>query len=380
MSQPVYRCSAFIDIVGSADRKHSEPEISWVNQTHYVYSTVENAVFETVGPSTWLKYSGDGFLVITEEQEAMINACIRIQEGLADGRDGHAAGASKINFTVSIGITSGLVYEFQRRDGGTDYLGLSIDRAARLCSAASSNAIFVDAATVSDAKMRMITSRVGNVLRYGGNDYAGPVQSAPLRGFPDPVDFHELRWDRELYGARSQVVTDAVGLLKDKTSPHAETATDNAAGAGRPAAVGRIERGLAAVQMWDPAKRFGFAKDSTTGEEFYFHVSNLVYAEDAVDLASGVHIAYTPAPATREGGKRSAAAILIVENDAEGVVVSLPEGKNHGWIRVTDRSGNSQMVYFNAIEHPTITRGMTVTFVVGARSGKAYAKEVELAS
>lgn len=375
LSPTVYKSSAFVDIVSSAERKHNEPEVSWVNQTNYVYATVEDSVTEFIDEA-WIKYLGDGFLIVAENPEGLLNACIRIQEVLDDARGNRqAAGVARINFTVSIGVTSGYVYEFTRRDGRNDYLGLSLDRAARLCGAASPNAIFVDSTTVSDSSMRLVNSSVGKVLHYDSNEYVGAVQKAPLRGFPEPVEYHELRWGRELFGARSQVVTEAVGLLKDSS---AGTRTPSG-GSSAASAQGRgIQRGLGSVTSWDAERKFGFVSDDTTGEDYHFKPSLFVYEDDLPTLRAGMRIAFAPMPPQREGQHGSAAAILVVGRDAEGTVVSLPEGRDYGWIRCNDRAGNSQMVWFSTKDAPAVEKGTQVSFTVAERSGKACATDLEV--
>jgi len=173
-SQPVYRCSFFVDIVGSSTRKNTEPEASWITQSDMLYTIVEDAIEEFL-PNGWYKNTGDGFVVVSsDDPEQVMNSAVSIQESLADARSGHqSAGIARMDISVSIGITSGHVYEYRGRNGRVDYLGLMLDKAARLTAVASANAIFVDRATVQDAAMRKIHSRVGEVLRYTGDEYVG---------------------------------------------------------------------------------------------------------------------------------------------------------------------------------------------------------------
>jgi len=374
-SQPVYRCSFFVDIVGSSTRKNTEPEASWITQSDMLYTIVEDAIEEFL-PNGWYKNTGDGFVVVSsDDPEQVMNSAVSIQESLADARSGHqSAGIARMDISVSIGITSGHVYEYRGRNGRVDYLGLMLDKAARLTAVASANAIFVDRATVQDAAMRKIHSRVGEVLRYTGDEYVGDVQLVPLRGFPEPIAYHELRWGRELFGTRSQVVTDAVGQMQSgapESGAQANTTVSPTPKAG-------FERMLGTLKMWNSERNFGFVTDAT-GEDFFVAPKLFVYPDDVPNLKPGAQLAFVPVAATAAGKARRAGAVLVVDEEAEGVVVSVPEGRNYAWVRVDDSCGNRQMVWMSTSQLPSVTKGAGLSFVVRARDGKVNAEEVELA-
>jgi hypothetical protein len=133
-----------------------------------------------------------------------INGAILIQENLESLRH-----ENKLQCQCSIAITTGRPVEF-RVSGATDYIGATVDLAARLCGAANPNAIWADTNTVSAANMARVRSTVGNAMRRGVAEYRTGEESVRLKGFGEPVSYHEIVWSTTPFGVRNSVVTQII--------------------------------------------------------------------------------------------------------------------------------------------------------------------------
>jgi hypothetical protein len=86
------------------------------------------------------------------------------------------------------------------------------------------------------------------------------------------------------------------------------------------------ERHCGAVTCWKPDRRFGFVRDTGTGESFWFSPKRFVYPDSVDNLSVGAELAFV-AVGTAEGKKsRQAGAILLAREQADGPLVSQPAG------------------------------------------------------
>ncbi len=193
----VYRVVMFVDMTGSTAMKEQEPEAHWLTTLGHFFGLVGRQV----GPERITKYLGDGVLAVYEDGDAAeaINAAIRIQEELAkDNQD------RIVDCFCSIGIAAGEVIRYQDPRGQDHYIGIVVDRAARLCSHASPKSILVDKATVDTAAMNRVKAVMGEwPPRRTVDDYLGEPQTASLKGFQALVKYYEIWWDRTRYGVAS---------------------------------------------------------------------------------------------------------------------------------------------------------------------------------
>ena len=151
----------------------------------------------------------------------------------------------------------------------------------------------------------------------------------PLRGFPEPISYHELRWGRELFGTRSQVVTDAVGQMQ--SGPQDAAAQPNATATP----TSGFDRVLGTLKMWIAERNFGFIAGAAD-EDFFVAPNLFVYPDDVPVLKPGAQLAFVPVAASGAGKSRRAGAVLVVGEEAEGVVVSIPRGPQ---LRMDPRRG-----------------------------------------
>jgi class 3 adenylate cyclase/cold shock CspA family protein len=367
----------FVDMVGSTAIKSTMPEAGWLQQIGFMYDVVTRAVHEP-HPEAHMKFLGDGVLVVYEGDDcglAAITAAVQIQEVLSAASTSVDGAMGAINFNVSIGITSGVAHRFLAPDGSIDHVGLTVDKAARLCGAASPKAIFLDKATYTATNFLRVVSKVGSVLGRAPEEYAGDRQTAALKGLPQPVEYHELYWERQLFGIRSEFVTGTTAT----TRVIGTAASTGGAVAAAPRVSGKIERLIGTVKNWSSEKQFGFVV-GPGGEEFYVGPSLLVYAEDADDMRPGAQVAFVAIDAVAEGKSRRAAACLLVDSYADGVLVVPPAGRPHGWVEVKDRVGNGQLVFVSPTDCAgDFERGTAVNFKIQVGPRGAHAVDLDRA-
>jgi cold shock CspA family protein len=253
---------------------------------------------------------------------------------------------------------------FELPPGHNDYLGESIDKAARLCSAASPQAIFVDVATTASAQMNKVRSRVGEVLRRPIAEYQGDVQRASLTGFSAPVEYHEILWAQQLFGLKSKVLTATLDSVADRRAdmprPSGQT----------PLRGERGRRGV--VTHLDTAKHHWFIK-ADDGEPFYTD-ARFVVSEDELQIGDVVY--FLPRPSLVEGKARLAGAVVAVDQDVEGTVVSVLDG--FAFVRIADSRGNMQDIFVSLGDCSfSVERHQHVEFTVGESDRGAKAEDLE---
>lgn len=386
------RTVLFIDQVGSTAMKEQQPEASWLPALGWLYDTV-TALAVQADPGAEIKYLGDGIMITFDSDRATdaVNVAVAVQEAVHDANQGRTGARGVIDFTCSIGVGTGSVVAFTTPTGGHDYVGTVVDKAKRLCDAASPKAIFVDRATASAANVMKIASRLGIALGRAPEQYQGDVQRAPLKGFDQPVEYYEILWDQQLYGLKSEAVTRNTDRMRQApSSPPGTTrlpversankrppAQDRRPGAQDKRQGALEERHSGEVTCWKPDANFGFVRDSRSGEDFYFRAGHLVYPEDAGEsLRVGSRIVFVATGRVDGERNRHAVGILLVDDYAEGAL-KLPEGKAHGWLRVQDRLGNSHHVFTPRSAVQRFAPGTLLSFKVAANEKGGLAEEIE---
>ena len=101
---------------------------------------------------------------------------------------------------------------------------------------------------------------------------------------------------------------------------------------------GNGERRRGEVRCWI-GDTYCLVGDLDTGEEFYFGRDMLICPQ-AIDKVreTGTKVAFTAHGAPDGNQRRRAAAVLVVGEYYKGVLVSLPPGEPHGWLRLQDRA------------------------------------------
>jgi class 3 adenylate cyclase/cold shock CspA family protein len=368
-----HRTVASVDMVGATATKESQPQATWLNSLGWLYDRV-NGILADVVPDAVVKYLGDGimFVVDTDRTTEAVNAAIQIQEAINKASQGTGDAAGVVDFACSIGISTGEVVEFLSPHDNLDFVGTVVDKAFRLCAAANAKAIFIDTTTLGAANMIRIAARLGSALGWQPDQYQGDVQRAVLPGFVQPVAYHEIKWDQQLYGVKSETVTASTERLR----PAVTRSTPAVGTAGR--AVPRtVERHRGEITNWRADRGFGFVRDPATGEDFHFSSRLLVYPDDTEKLAPGREVTFAAVGALEGDKKRQAGALLVVGEPADGRLVNLQEDRPYGWIRVEDDLGHHNLVYVARSELTGRKVGDLLGFTVGATDKGAFARQVE---
>jgi class 3 adenylate cyclase len=367
------RTIVVVDMNDSTRMKEAQPQAAWLPTTGWFYDTVTGIALGAVG-NVVIKYFGDGIMLVFDVDQATdaVNAAIRIQEAIKDAR-GTGGAMGMVEMTCSVGISSGEVISFTTPNGAPDFVGTQVDKAFRLCSAANANAIFVDPQTVGAANVNRFKSRVGAALGWSWEEYLGDPQRTALKGFAAAVSYHELKWDHQLYGVASKEVTASTDRLSvaPVSQIHSAAAPRNAAGTAG------CERHRGEVTCWQPDRGFGFVRDTSTGESFWFSPRRFVYPDSVDNLSVGAELVFVAVAAAEGKKSRQAGAILVVGEQADGPLVSLPTDKPYGWLRVEDDQGNRQLVYVPQRELTGYKIGDILGFTVGANDKGAFASRVE---
>ena len=367
----------FIDQVGSTAMKEQQPESNWLPGLGWLYDTVTTIAMQG-NPDAEIKYLGDGIMITFDSDRATeaVNVAIQVQEAINDANLGRTGAKGAVDFTCSVGVGTGPVVAFLTPTGGRDYVGTVVDKARRLCDAASPKGILIDRATAAAANIMRIASRVGTALGRTPEQYQGDVQRIPLKGFDQPVDYYEVFWDQQLHGLKSEGVTSSADRMRAVAAPAAGPSLSVVRPAGKPSSP--EERHAGEVTCWKPESNFGFIRDQRTGEDFYFRGGHMVYPEDATEsLAVGSRAVFLATGHTDNNRKRFAVAILLVGEYAEGTL-RLPEGKAHAWLRVTDELGTSHHVFTPRAPVSQYTPGTVLSFKVGSNEKGGIAEEIEL--
>ena len=364
-----------IDMNGSTKMKEAQPQAAWLPTTGWYYDTVTHIALEAAD-NVVIKYLGDGIMLVFDVDQATdaVRTAIRLQETIKEARG--PGGTGIVEITCSIGISTGEVISFTTPGGGQDFVGADVDKAFRLCSAANANAIFIDRPTLGAANTSRFKSGVAKVMGWTSEECLGDTQRTTLKGFASPVEYHELKWDYQLYGVASAEVTANTDRLSAVPASQTPSAT---APPQRTVVTAGFERHCGEVTCWRPdkGKGYGFVRDTATGESFWFSPQRLVYEDSAEKLAVGDTLAFVALGAAEGKKSREAGAILVVGEQVDGPLVSQPAGKTYGWVRVEDDQGHRQLVYVPERELSGCKVGDILGFIVGASDRGAFAKCVE---
>jgi len=319
LDRPI-RVVMFADIVGSTQMK-SQGVVAWLPTVGKFYDIFSAHV--TAHGGRVVKFLGDGALAefSDDEAEAAINAAIRIQEALKEARDN-----TQFMCQCSVGITTGRPVAFAGPGGEDDLIGSEVDKAARLCGAAESGAIWVDPATIAAANMAKVRSKVGVALGRQADEYHSGEETIQLKGFREPVRYREIIWDRHGFGVRSAAVSDIVAARAPSPTTPPERVNDQ-------------ERNwqVGEVAHWDATRGVGFIRTREAGRDRFVNRAALV---DGSDLTVGDRVAYLPRPALRDGRNDIAVCVLRVGSRYKCTVIGLPPGRDFGFATVHDHNAN----------------------------------------
>jgi class 3 adenylate cyclase len=200
----VPRAVMFIDLANSTEMKESHTEATWLTTLGWFYDLIATKVGSEYGGNI-IKYTGDGAMIIfdTDHVAEAINAAIALQEAIREARHNH-----EVDCYATIGIATGRTVRFRHFQGQEDYVDAVVDLAARLCSAASSQAILVDTDTITHANMGKVVSQIGRLSSppRSAQQYAGDAHTFEAKGFKNLVKYHQIFWADHTYGLKPEFV------------------------------------------------------------------------------------------------------------------------------------------------------------------------------
>jgi class 3 adenylate cyclase/cold shock CspA family protein len=361
---------------GSTHAKITKSESDWVAQTIKVYDTILTRARKYC-PDVASSFTGDGMMLFYDGDDyatVAVQTAIEVQEELARlNRPANNALVGVIDVKVSVGIASGDPWWFETAPGHPNVIGTCADIAARLCNAATPQAILIDEETASVMNPKKIVSKHGEAEGRTPQQYVGDKQHLALKGIPDPVGYFEVLWEQQRFGVRSEMATPPSDQEKHTVdSPPVLKASLHAVGTRAP------EKATGKIKCFSAEKGFGFITTST-GEDLYLSPSLLVYPEEAKELRVGDMVVFTIVEPAVEGRNRRAAAVLVVGEEAEATLVAVPnEQRRHGWLKIEDQRHNYWLLYASAPDLPDgVRRGDNVVFTLEV--GPAGAKAVGLA-
>lgn len=205
----------FIDLTDSTAMKESKVEAHWLPTLGLFYDIIAGKIAEYGG--SIVKYTGDGAMIVFDADHVAeaINAAISVQEALIDARN-----SDLIDCYASIGIATGRTVRFAHFREQEDYVGTVVDLASRLCSAASSQAILVDTATIAHANMGKVVSRNGRFSNppRSAQQYLGEEHTFEAKGFKNRVRYHQIFWADHPFGLKPDFVENEI-----RSDKHQET-------------------------------------------------------------------------------------------------------------------------------------------------------------
>lgn len=351
----VFKLVLVVDLNNSTKMKEENSEAEWLTTYGWFFDEV-SAIVEEFGGKL-VKYLGDGLMAVFEEDNGAdaINAGIRVQEAIADGTE-----QKRIKCTCSVAVSYGEMVEYETTPGTKDYIGQVVDRAFRLCGAANSKAVFVDAETVSAALMPKVSSRLGKAMspKRKAQDYSGPEEYINLKGFATRVAYHEILWNSVRYAVSADFVTkqsaDRVGVVGSHQGP---------AGAEGPRAQSQENPWVRGVVSWQEGRDFGFVR--TDEEEFYVN-STYMLRDDCV-AKDGDTVYFQPLASLAPGKNRRANHVIVLGQTLEGELGKVFAEKGFGFVVVKGHMEGSwvQLFVYLADSAETFAVGQRITFKLG---------------
>jgi class 3 adenylate cyclase len=317
------RTVMFVDMNDSTLMKQSTDEVYWRAACAYLFDTVfkehlplaSTAKVNSSGGETPIefpvtKYLGDGVMAVFAERgpEEVLNVAIRIHNQI------DLLGRKKIvKFTCSIGIAHGEVVEWMSAFG-PDYIGSLVDKAARLQSEAPPGAIWIDDSTFQAGNMETPAAGTSEFEHTPLRTFVGPERNVELRGFKEPVKYHEVRWKP----------------ASDDTAP---------ASAGALSATGvraaMPEVGTGSVRQWLKDTGHGFI--ISPYQAFYY--TDRRFLADGGDLEPGQRVFFLIREPLVPGKNRVAACVVRFGGTYSGRVSRVTD-KGYGFVQIVDSMGN----------------------------------------
>jgi class 3 adenylate cyclase/cold shock CspA family protein len=349
----------FVDLFNSTDYKVNRSDNEWVPTIGGFYRVAVQNIEAHKGKV--LKFLGDAVMAVFDDAGEAIQGAIDLQEAMDEKQ-------RQENSTISckIGISTGEAFEFNTSDGRADYLGVTVDLAARLCDFANGKAILLSGRTYNAANTEEIRSRAGQTLQRTTEDYFGAKLVAPLKGIKEPVSYYALFW---------QANPSAGYLTTQAVTPATPERDRNTPPAPPPLIPVKAQRLRGTVNRFFTDRGYGFiayqAADGTL-QDIWFHKTDVVGAAAvAIDA-----IAYF-VPMQDSSGKGHATSVVLLKSSLHGQIQRYETGK-FGFLSTRDEEGNKIDFFFLPGDVAgDVNGGDTVTFIAAENPRGLCAKHVE---
>jgi len=167
IAEPAFRAVMFTDIAGSTEMTAKLGDARGVEMVRAHDSLVRRSLSDHGGRE--VKHLGDGIMASFDAPVAAVDCARSIQRALSAFN-----AASDVPLRVRIGIDAG-----EPVQESNDLFGATVQRAARLCQAASPEAIYIS---------EMVRSAIPATIATRDDG------SRRLKGFPEPVTVYEVAW------------------------------------------------------------------------------------------------------------------------------------------------------------------------------------------
>ncbi len=324
----------FADLYGSTAYKLNHSDLDWVPVIGQFYKLATKAIEERGGQVT--KFIGDAVMATFDDAGDALRAAITIQETIEEERRRNNRG-----LPCKIGIATGPAYRYQTSDGKFDYLGTTVDIAARLAEEARGFAILLSSKTYQAADVLRVTSRAGLALNREPEEYFGEkIAHDKMKGIKDVVYYYSLFWQ----GSKAYVDDKPA----EQSVPPAPPGAAKPAGmGGSPTPPGKLEAGVryrGVVERITP-QRYGWISLSLASgqaESIFFH-ENQTLERQLPSPGEVVHFLVRE----RHDGKRQACSIVRQGSELKGKITRYtPPGDMFGFLAAKDEDLQDVMFYF----------------------------------
>jgi class 3 adenylate cyclase/cold shock CspA family protein len=356
----VTRTVVAIDLTNSTNLKEKTAEANWITSYAWFYRMLGETLEDerVTNRGTIVKYLGDGVMAVFGEEDAhfAINWAILVQEALAEARE-----VGRVELTCSAGIAHGQMIEFDDPQKSKDYIGSTVDRAFRLCSAANANAIFADSDTVSAAAMTRVTAAAGRLARpkRTAAQYQGQQWTLEAKGFSQPVTYHEILWDDSLYGLRHVEVPPDRERPSPPQGPQVDRPLSPPIPVDRPLSPPTQAWLRGEVKIYNDVRGFGFI--TAGGQDFYFDPGLLLLAEYMPK--PGQFVMFVPGPPAVPGQAPRATQVIPYNVRLSGVLETI-NARGFGFVPIRLRTGELRSIFVNLVDASRWVRGTEVEFSV----------------
>ncbi|MFA5127802.1 MAG: adenylate/guanylate cyclase domain-containing protein [Patescibacteria group bacterium] len=344
-----------VDLTDSTSMKEQQSEATWLTQYAWFFDLLFNSIKEYKG--TIVKFLGDGAMSVFSEDHVAeaINWSIFIQESMAVARE-----QNQISCSCSVGVSYGEVIEFDVTEGSKDYIGTVADRAFRLCSAAKSNAVFVDNDTVAAAAMNRISSRLGRNVspKRKVSDYQGNEEFVTAKGFSRPIGYYEIMWAAQRYGVSTPYITKtSLGQTIVLANTPSKQNDESIKISPRENQSENIEWIMGRISSLKDT--YGFIS-GPGDEDFWFNPDCLF--QNGLGIEVDQEVWFIPALSLAKGKSRRATYVIRFGEVLRGRLDTVIKG--YGFASCETKDGGTKKFFILLDESIAWSRGMTIDFTI----------------